>query len=226
MKFCNKVGVKVDNMKKVKEAVLSYEIANSISHGFGLLFGIVAMPVLISLAVVKGDTALIVGTAIYGFSFLMVYAFSTLYHSAYNAKVKQVMRVMDHISIYFLIAGSYTPFILAFVFNVKGIIILTVVWTLALLGIFFKAFFIGRFKILSVGVYLLMGWMAVLMGKSMLLSMPTSVLILIAIGGILYSAGVVFYLWKRLNYNHMIWHLFVLAASVCHYVAVLLTIIN
>jgi len=213
-------------MKNIKEAVLNYEIANGISHGLGLLFGIVAIPILISLAVVKGSPPAIVGAAVYGFSFLMVYAFSTLYHSAYNPKVKRVMRIMDHISIYFLIAGSYTPFVLAFIFNTKGIIILSVVWGLALMGIFFKAFFINRFKLFSTAVYLLMGWMAVFMGESLLMGMPTSVLTLIAVGGVLYSVGVVFYLWKRLSYNHMIWHLFVLAASVCHYVAVLLTIVQ
>ncbi len=204
---------------------LRKELANSITHGFGVLFGIVSIPIVIAAATFSGSTAAIVGTSIFGFSFLMVYAFSTLYHSISHPKVKRVMRILDHISIYFLIAGSYTPFILIYSFDSSGIILLSTLWGLTFFGIIFKIFLVGKFNILSTIIYVAMGWIIVVMPGNLLESIPTNTLYMIAIGGASYSLGVIFYLWKKLTYHHAIWHLFVLGGSICHYVAVLLAIL-
>jgi len=200
------------------------ELANSVSHGFGLLFGIVSIPILISLASKNGNIAGLVGASIFGFSFLMVYACSTLYHSFQRPDVKRVMRIFDHISIYFLIAGSYTPFILVYLLNTTGITLLSILWGLALLGTVYKIFFLGRFNRLSLFIYLAMGWMLVFFARPFLENLPVSCLIMLAIGGGLYTLGVLFFVWEKLPYHHAIWHVFVLAASICHYVAVLLIV--
>ncbi len=197
------------------------EIANSLTHGLGLLFGIVAIPILIAIAATTGNTKGIVGASIYGFSFLMVFGFSTLYHSIPHPTVKKVLRVMDHISIYFLIAGSYTPFILAYMYNSLGFTLLSVLWGLTFVGIFFKIFFTGKFKLLSTIIYLIMGWLLVVAIKPFIATVPLTTFILITIGGILYTLGVVFFLWKKMTYHHAIWHVFVLGAAICHFVAVM-----
>lgn len=210
--------------KQLSAIELNKEIANSITHGIGLLFGIVAIPILIAMAATSGNTKGIVGASIYGFSFLMVFGFSTLYHSIPHPKVKKVLQTLDHISIYFLIAGSYTPFILAYMFNATGITMLSILWGLTFIGIFFKIFFTGKFNVVSTIIYLVMGWMLIIVLKPFIANMSTSTIALISTGGGLYTLGVVFYLWKKLTYHHAIWHVFVLAAAVCHFVAVLLTV--
>jgi len=203
---------------------LKQEIANSVSHGLGILFGIVAIPLLIAQVAQSGQTMLTVGVSVYAFSFLLVYTCSTLYHGFQQPLVKKVLQILDHISIYFLIAGSYTPFILVYVFNQVGIIILLTLWGLTLVGIVFKIFFTHRFKYLSTTIYVLMGWMLLAGGKTFFVNLPADVLTLIVVGGVLYSLGVIFFLWEKLVYHHLIWHLFVLAASICHFVAVVLAV--
>jgi len=210
---------------KKHQVILKEEIANSISHGLGLIFGLVAIPILTALAATSGSTTAIVGTAIYGFGFLFVFGSSTIYHSVTHPKIKKVMNVLDHISIFIMIAGSYTPFILAYYFNSFGITILTVIWGLALLGTIMKLVFSVRFHFFSTFCYLGMGWMIVLFGKSFFTTIPLECTILLGVGGLLYTLGVVFFLWEKLNYNHAIWHVFVLLASICHYVAILLTVV-
>jgi hemolysin III len=200
---------------------LRKEIANSLTHGMGLLFGIVAIPILIAIAATSGNTKGLVGASIYGFSFLMVFGFSTLYHSIPHPTVKKVLQVMDHISIYFLIAGSYTPFLLTYMYNRLGFTLLGVLWGLAFLGIFFKIFYVGRFQIFSTIIYLLMGWLLMVAIKPFVATVPPSTLILISIGGGLYTLGVIFFLWKKIPYHHAIWHVFVLGAAICHFVAVM-----
>jgi hemolysin III len=135
-----------------------------------------------------------------------------------------VLKIFDHISIYFLIAGTYTPFILAYLFTKTGIILLIILWGLTCIGIFFKIFFVNRFNLISTIIYLLMGWMLVWGGRSFFQEMPVSVIILIITGGVLYSLGVIFYLWQKWVWHHAIWHLFVLTAAICHYVAILITV--
>lgn len=218
------VLIEIYLVENQKQTALKYELTNSITHGIGILFGIASVPLLTALAIRSNNMNGIVGASVYGFCFLMLFTFSTLYHGFQQPRVKQVLQVFDHISIYFLIAGTYTPFILNYLFNTTGIIMLSVLWGLAVTGIFFKIFFTGRFRILSTIIYLLMGWMMVWSGKAFFATMPASVITMIIIGGLLYTIGVIFYLMEKWQWHHAVWHLFVLAAAICHYVAVLLTV--
>ncbi len=203
---------------------LRLEIANSITHGIGIIFGIAALPVLSALAATKDNTIAVVGAAVYGFCFLLLFSMSTLYHAFQHPRAKKILHVFDHISIYFLIAGTYTPFLLNYMLNARGITMLCVLWGLTLLGIVFKVFFTGKFNFMSTLVYVGMGWILVFSGREFFNTIPASVLTMIVIGGVLYTTGVIFYLWEKLYYHHVIWHLFVLSAAICHYVAVLLMI--
>ncbi|WP_407525349.1 hemolysin III family protein [Lacibacter sp. MH-610] len=203
---------------------LKLEIANSITHGIGIIFGIAALPVLSALAATKNNTIAVVGAAVYGFCFLLLFSMSTLYHAFQNPRAKKVLHVFDHISIYFLIAGTYTPFLLNYMMNTTGITLLCVLWGLTLIGIVFKIFFTGRFNFVSTLVYIGMGWILLFGGRQFFDAIPFDVMLMIAIGGGLYTVGALFYLWEKLYYHHVIWHLFVLSAAVCHYVAVLLMI--
>ncbi len=206
------------------EPTLRQELAHSISHGFGILFGVVCIPILVATATHTGSTAAIIGAGIYGFSFLMVFTFSTLYHGFQHPEAKQVLRIMDHISIYFLIAGTYTPFILVKMYDTTGLTLLAVLWGLTLIGIFFKVFFVDRFDLLSTALYVIMGWMLLAVAGKFFASVSANAGILIAAGGVLYSIGVVFYLWRTWTHHHVVWHFFVLAASICHFAAVFLTV--
>lgn len=203
---------------------LKQELVHSMIHGFGILFGVISIPILTALAAKNANVPGIVGASIYGFSFLMLFTFSTTYHGFQQKQVKRVLEIFDHISIYFMIAGTYTPFLLIFLWNSFGITLLSILWGLTILGIFFKIFFTGRFDIVSVIIYLLMGWILVSGGRRFFTMVPDNVLVFIIIGGALYSIGIIFYLWKKFTWHHAVWHFFVLAAAVCHYVAVLLAV--
>lgn len=203
---------------------IKLEIAHSITHCIGIIFGIAALPVLSAIAAHKDHMVAVVGAAIYGFCFLLVFTFSTLYHAFQNPRVKKVLLILDHISIYFLIAGTYTPFLLNYMMNPTGITLLTVLWSLTLIGIFFKVFFADRFNFISTIIYLAMGWIMLAGGRQFFSAIPSSVLTMLIIGGGLYTIGTVFYLWEKFYYHHVVWHLFVLAAAICHYVAVLLMV--
>lgn len=200
------------------------ELANSVSHGLGVVFGLVGIPMLIATAISTGHWAAIVGSIVYSISFLMVFLFSTLYHGTRQPRRKQLFKILDHISIYFLIAGSYTPFVLMYVYNGTGLVMLSVLWGLTLVGTIMKIWFTGRFNILSTAIYLIMGWMLVFAGKTFFASLPMPIIILIAVGGALYTLGVIFYLWERFRYHHAVWHIFVLAAGICHFAAVYLSV--
>lgn len=210
--------------KEITDLRIRQELVNSLTHGFGMIFGIIGIPILIALATNAHHTAGIVGASVYGFCFLMLFTFSTLYHGFQQQRVKEVLQVFDHISIYFLIAGTYTPFLLIYMFNAFGITLLCVLWGLTVIGILFKIFFTGKLEILSTLIYLAMGWILIVGGRTFFSSMPASVMIMVIIGGGLYSIGVIFYLWEKYTYNHAIWHLLVLAAAICHYVAILLAV--
>jgi hemolysin III len=190
---------------------LRLEIANSITHGIGIIFGIAALPVLSALAATKNHNTAVIGAAVYAFCFLLLFTFSTLYHAFQHPGVKRVLHMFDHISIYFLISGTYTPFLLNYMMNTTGITMLVVLWSLTFIGIFFKIFFTGRFNYVSTVIYLGMGWILLFSGRQFFAAVPTDV-------------GVVFYLWEKFLYHHVIWHLFVLSAAICHYVAVLLMV--
>jgi hemolysin III len=217
---------KLSDNKTITESryAIRHEIVHSVIHAFGILFGIISIPILTALAAHEANMRGIIGASIYGFCFLMLFTFSTLYHAFREKTVKRTLEIFDHISIYFLIAGTYTPFLLIYLFNSFGITLLAVLWGLTFLGVFFKIFLTGKYEILSVIVYFLMGWILVVGGKRFFRAIPADVMIFILIGGGLYSVGIIFYLWQKYKWNHAIWHFLVLAAAVCHYVAVLLAV--
>ena len=198
------------------------EVVNGLVHGIGILFGVAGLPVLTGIATAHGNTPGIIGSGIYGFCFLLLFTTSTIYHLATEPAVKKAFKIFDHISIYFLIAGTYTPFLLVYINNSFGITLLAVLWGLTLVGIFLKIRLTGRYEIVSTIIYILMGWIMVVGGRKFFDHLPVSVLIFICIGGGLYSIGVFFYLWDKYTYTHAVWHILVLAAAMCHYVGVLL----
>jgi len=210
-------------MESIRE--LRREMANALTHGMGILFGIASIPVLSAIGADTGNIPGMVGATIYAFSFLMLFTFSTIYHSTQNQDAKRILRTFDHISIYFLIAGTYTPFLLVYMLDAFGIALLSIQWTLVFIGVIFKAFFTGRFKVASTLIYIAMGWLLLAGGKRFFVALPTPILILLIVGGVLYTAGSVFYLNKKIYHHHAIWHIFVLSAAICHYVAVLLTVV-
>lgn len=198
------------------------EFVNGLIHGLGMLFGISCLPVLTALAAAHHNVHAVVGAGIYGFCFLLMFSCSTLYHLVPERGIKRILEIMDHISIYFLIAGTYTPFILVYMYNSFGINLLITLWILALCGTVFKSVLTGKFDVISVIIYLLMGWAIVVGGRRFYDAMPFDVIALVFAGGVLYSVGVIFYLRDRHMYTHALWHAIVLAAAICHYVAVLL----
>ena len=214
----------MDNNKSNDSYSLKHETVHSLIHAFGILFGIISIPILTAMAARNGNVPGIVGASIYGFGFLMLFTFSTLYHGFQQPQVKRILEIFDHISIYFLIAGTYTPFLLIYLRDSFGITLLAVLWGLTVLGIFFKVFFTGRYNIVSVIIYLLMGWIMLAGGRRFFTEIPSDVLIFLLIGGGLYSIGIIFYLWKGYGWHHAVWHFFVLVAAVCHYIAVLLAV--
>lgn len=202
---------------------LGEEIANSITHGIGAALATAALTILVVFAAIKGDAWHVVSFSIYGASLVIMYLSSTLYHAFTNQKVKRYFRIMDHSSIFLLIAGTYTPITLLPLRGTGwGWTIFGIIWGLAVLGIFFKLFFIGKLEKLSVIFYILMGWLVVIAIKPMIEILPTGLLLWIAIGGLSYTLGIIFYAWQKLPYAHAIWHLFVLGGSISHFFGILL----
>jgi hemolysin III len=202
------------------------ERANLITHALGMLLSGAALSVLVILASRIGDARRIVTVSIYGATLLLMYTASTCYHCVRNSpRLKRAMRIFDHAAIYLLIAGTYTPVVLVQLRGGWGWSLFGVVWGLAGTGVILKLFFVDRFAPLSVTVYLLMGWLALVAIKPIIAALPAGGLGWLFAGGIAYTAGVVFYLWDHLPFNHAIWHLFVLAGSVCHFLLVLLYVL-
>jgi len=208
-------------MSSERRLSLGEEIANAVTHGVGLVASILAIPILLGAAAAGGETGLFVATAIFAATLVLLYATSTLYHALPPSRAKRICRVLDHSAIYLLIAGTYTPFAVGILRGGWGWGLLGVIWVLAVLGILFKAFGGLRFPRLSTFLYLGMGWLAVLVLRPLAAALPWTGLAWIVGGGLLYTAGVLFYVWERPRYSHMVWHLFVLGGSVCHFVAVL-----
>jgi len=195
------------------------EIINSVTHGVGAALSIAGLTILVVLASLKGDPWRIVAFSIYGATLVCLYLSSTLYHGIPVPGVKRFFRRLDHAAIFLLIAGTYTPFVLVLFRGGWGWALFGFVWGLAAFGIALKVAFLGRFEGLSIVLYLVMGWVGVIVIKPVLATLSGPGLALVAGGGVLYTLGVVFYLWERLPFNHAIWHLFVVAASVCHFFA-------
>lgn len=199
---------------------LGEEIANSITHGIGAGLSVAGLVALIVLATLYGDVWRIVSFSVYGATLIILYLASTLYHSFRNRKVKKVFKIIDHSTIFLLIAGTYTPFLLVSMRGALGWTLFGIIWGFASLGIVFKSLFIDRYRKLSVLIYIMMGWLCVVAIKQMLVSIPLGGLIGLTAGGVLYTVGVVFYAWRKLKYSHAIWHLFVLGGSICHYFSI------
>jgi len=197
------------------------EIANTISHGVGLLAAVSAAPFLIAAPVWRDSAAGIVGASVFVATVILLYFTSTLYHALGEGKTKRVFRVLDHAAIYLLIAGTYTPFTLGVLRGGWGWTLFGIVWSLALSGIVLKAVFRFRFPVLSTSVYLMMGWLALIAVKPLWEKVPLWGLVWLLAGGLAYTVGVVFFAAKRVPYNHLVWHLFVLAGTSCHFIAVL-----
>lgn len=186
-----------------------------------MLLSCVALPTLVVVAAARHDTWQVIGGSIFGATLLLLYCASTLYHALPSPRAKRVFRVLDHAAIYLLIAGTYTPFALGVLRGGWGWSLLGAVWGLAAIGIVVKALWGFRAARLSTAVYLLMGWLIVIAMQPLVARIGLSGLAWLLAGGVCYSAGVVFFAWERLRYGHMVWHLFVLAGSVLHFIAVL-----
>ncbi len=197
------------------------EIANSVSHGVGLLAAVVGVPFLVVAAVDSGDTAAIVGVSIFGLTLIMLFLTSTLYHAVTHRAAKPVLRIIDHVAIYLLIAGTYTPLTLGVLRGGWGWALFGIVWGLGFAGVILKLVAGVRYRRLSVGLYIAMGWLAVIAIKPLWDSMPVGGLLWLLAGGLAYTGGVAFYAADRLRYAHLVWHLCVLAGATCHFVAIL-----
>ena len=210
-----------------KQKLLTNEdVANALTHGFGLVLSLVGLCFLVALAVSRGTARHIITCSVYGATLVALYAASTLYHSIHSPRVKRILKIIDHCSIYLLIAGTYTPFTLVLFHDDWGWALFGLVWGLSVFGIIFKVFFVDRFRITSVSLYLLMGWMVIVAIKPLLALVPAGGIWLLFMGGVLYTTGILFYVWKRVPYNHAIWHVFVLAGSTCHYFAVMFYVLS
>ena len=206
------------------ELRIRQEMANTVIHGFGIVFGVICIPILITQAIKNGSFEGMVGAAVYGFSFIMLFTFSTLYHGLQQERIKRLMNIFDHISVYFLIAGTFTPLLLIYMNNGLGKTLLIVVWGLTICGTIYQSFFSCRWEIISTLIYLAMGWIVLLVGRSLFASMPIPVVALTLTGAGLYTLGVSFYIWEKHVYSHAVWHSFVLAAAICHYAAILIAV--
>jgi hemolysin III len=201
------------------------EIANAVTHGLGAAASIAGLAVLVVAAATRGDAWHVVSVSIFGATLVMLYAASTLYHGLPLGRAKAVFRVLDHSAIYLLIAGTYTPFALVSLRGPWGWSLLGVIWGCAVAGIVLRTTFGVRWPIALVVLYVAMGWAGIVAVRPMIAAMPGRGLALVALGGIAYTLGIVFYSWRRLPYHHAVWHLFVLAGSALHYFAVLLYVV-
>ena len=196
------------------------EMVNAMTHGVGLALSVIGWIALIVLSGLAGDGWDLAASAVYGGSLVFLYAVSTLYHSVRRPQTKHTLRVLDHIAIFLLIAGTYTPFTVVLMRDGWGWSALALIWGFAIAGLLFKLFSKHRFHPAATSLYLMMGWVGVLFADPMSSALPAGALLLIVAGGLAYTAGVVFYGWHSLRYSHAIWHVFVMVGSLCHYIAV------
>lgn len=214
------------NKDTTKRYTLGEEIFNSVSHGTGGLLAIGGTVVLIVFAAIYSNAWGVVSSAIYGASMIILYTMSTLYHAITNKKAKKFFRIMDHNTIFLLIAGTYTPITLVPLRGTVGWVLFGIVWGAAIIGIVFNSINLEKFKKISLVCYVAMGWVIIFAVKPMIHSVATISLVFLLMGGVLYTAGIVFYVIKKIKYFHSIWHLFTIAGTVFHYFAVLFIMIN
>jgi hemolysin III len=209
----------------MKRSSLHEELANSITHGIGALLALAGLVILVVLAALKGTALHLIGFSVFGSAMLVLYVMSTLYHSITHERAKLLFRKFDHMAIYLLIAGTYTPFCLTALQGWLGWTLLGIVWSCALAGVVLKIFFTGKREKLSTGLYIALGWMCVLAAKPLYDALPPVVLTFLVLGGVFYTAGTFFYLMDYKRYFHSIWHVFVLAGTVAHFFAVILLLL-
>jgi len=197
------------------------EIANSITHGFGVIFSVAGLSVLVTLAAIYGDAYRVVSFSIYGATMIIMYLASTFYHSFTHRKVKAFFRVFDHSAIFLLIAGTYTPFTLVTLRGVWGWTLFGLIWGFAVAGILVTVFLMHTLKWVAILIYVIMGWLVVIALKPMIANLPFGGLMWLVAGGLFYTGGIIFYVWDELPYNHAIWHIFVLLGTVSHFFCIL-----
>ena len=200
---------------------LGEEVANSLSHGVGFLATVAAFPVLVMAAQQRGDTAGIVGASVFATTMVLLYLVSTLFHALPRCRAKRVFQILDHSAIYLLIAGTYTPFTLGVLRGDLGWTLFGLVWVMAIAGTVLKALGGVRYTTLSTWTYLAMGWLVVIAAKTVWTLVPGWGLFWLIAGGVAYTAGAVFFMAERIRYFHFVWHLFVVAGTACHFIAVL-----
>ncbi len=210
---------------KTRRYSVAEEVAHAITHGVGLLLSIAALVLLIVFSILRGDAWHVVSCSIFGATLVLLYAASTFYHAIPSPRAKDVLRVLDHAAIYLLIAGTYTPFMLVNLRGGWGWALFGVVWGLALFGVVLEGAAKQRVKVLSLVLYLGLGWLVAIAFKPLLDNVAVGGLVLLVLGGLAYSGGVVFYVWRKLPFHHAVWHVFVMAGSVLHFFAVLFYVI-
>lgn len=199
------------------------ELINTLTHGIGVALALAGLAALVTLASLHHSARQMVSYSIYGVTLVLLYGVSTAYHGVRTPRAKRLMRILDHAAIYLLIAGTYTPFALISLRGALGWSLLGIIWALAASGVVFKVFFIGRFPRASVVLYLGMGWLALVAVRQLFLHLPTLGLVLVFAGGLCYTMGVLFFAFDYKRFHHAIWHVFVLAGSICHFFAVLVS---
>lgn len=204
----------------------SEELANFITHSLGIILGVFALYNLVALSAAYGDGWKVVSSVIYGASLIILYTNSSLYHIFRSPRIKRVFHILDHVSIYILIAGTYTPFTLVNIRGGWGWTVFGLIWGFALIGIVFKLFVTGKFEVISTVMYLFMGWLILIALKPIFDNIPFAGFLWLLNGGIFYSAGVIFYATDhKIRYGHAIWHLFVLGGSICHFIAIIMYVL-
>ncbi len=213
-------------MKRIKLS-MGEEIANAVTHGIGALLSIAALVLLIVSGVRNGNGLDVTGAIVFGISMFFLYMMSTMCHAfgLKEGKTRKVFRILDHSAIYVLIAGTYTPFCLSAIGGAEGYIILAVQWTLAILGIVFRAVFYDRFVAVHVAIYIAMGWMVAFFVKSLAAVIPQAGIVLLIAGGVFYTIGVIFYSIRMFKYHHMVWHICVMLGTACHFFLVYLFVL-
>ena len=202
------------------------EIFNSVSHGVGVLLSVAALVLLIVFAAIYSDGYGLASAIVYGISLILLYTMSMVYHIVQNKTAKKVLRIFDHCSIFILIAGTYTPYLLVSMRGTLGWTIFGIIWGVTVIGILMNAISLEKFRVLSLICYVLMGWGIILSIKPLAQNLPLPGLMLLIAGGVVYTVGVVFYVLKKYRYMHSVWHLFVLGGSIFHYFSILLYVLK
>ncbi|SHM52169.1 PAQR family membrane homeostasis protein TrhA [Gracilibacillus kekensis] len=212
-------------MGSTHEFSVKEEVANSITHGIGMVLSIAGLVILIVYSSLYGTAWHIVSFTIFGVTMVLLYTSSTLLHSLPKGRAKNIFEILDHSSIYFFIAGTYTPFLFVVIQGTLGWTLFGIIWGLAIGGTIFKAFFVKKFLFFSTILYVLMGWLIVLTWNPLVENLHPNGVMLLVIGGVLYTVGAVFYVWRGFQYHHALWHLFVLAGTIAHFFCVLIYVL-